>query len=256
MILMLQIRKKIGCRMANIKVTGIVLNENNYGDFDKILTLLTPNIGKITCIAKGARRLKSTLLAGSQLFAFGEFMLYKSSNTYMVNSIEIIELFYNIRVDLDKLKYAVHLNKIVSDVTDENQHSYHILQLILNTLYLISEEELNYELLVNTFKFRMLKILGFTPEINRCVGCGGIENVNKFSVNQNGFKCGNCGKLDSSCLIMGESTRDAIRYIFYAHPKKIHSFELKNDQLLEFNLISKVYFDEKLEKDYKIANLF
>lgn len=242
--------------MANIKLNGIVLSENNYGDFDKILTILTPNLGKITCIAKGARKVKSALLAGSQLFSFSEFMIFKSADTYMINSIHTIELFYKIREDLDKLKYAIHLNKIVIDVTDENQNTYYILQLLLNTLYMISEEDRDCELLVNTFKLRMLKILGFTPEINKCVVCGSVENVNGFSINKNGFICGKCGKLDKSSLDMSDSTRDAIRYVFNSTPKRIHSFELKNASLKEFNLISKFYFNDKLEKEYKVEELF
>ena len=59
--------------------------------------------------------------------------MYKGTNTYHINSVEPIEIFYNIRTDLDKLKYAVHINKIINDVTHENQNSYKILQLILNT---------------------------------------------------------------------------------------------------------------------------
>ena len=53
--------------MKNIKTTGIVIAENSLGDSDKILTILTPNVGKISCVAKGAKRPKSMLLAGSQL---------------------------------------------------------------------------------------------------------------------------------------------------------------------------------------------
>ena len=55
-------------QMANIKLNGIVIAENNLGDYDKMLTILTPNYGKISCVAKGARRPQSALLAGTQLF--------------------------------------------------------------------------------------------------------------------------------------------------------------------------------------------
>ena len=51
--------------MANKKINGIVLSESNMGDFDKMLTILTPNVGKISCVAKGARRPRSALLAGT-----------------------------------------------------------------------------------------------------------------------------------------------------------------------------------------------
>ena len=98
------------------------------GDFDKMVTILTPN-GKIGCSAKGARRPKSQLMAGTQFLCFGEYMLFKGNNTYTLNSCETIEVFYDIRIDLDKLEYASQITKIIQDVTDENQNTYKILQL-------------------------------------------------------------------------------------------------------------------------------
>ena len=207
-------------------------------------------------MAKGARRPKSALLAGTQIFCFGEYLMYKGSNTYHINSVEPIEVFYNIRTDLDKLKYAVHINKIIQDVTHENQNCYNILQLLLNTLYTISETDKNLDLVLSVFKLRLLCILGFTPGINKCVNCGQTEDLNYFSLRDNGFKCSICSKQDTSCITMSESTKNAIKYTVTAPPKKIYSFEIKDESLKEFELITKLYFNEKLEKEYKIEDLF
>ena len=70
-------------------------------------------------------------MGATQFLCFGEYLLYKSSNTYSINSCEIIEAFYNLRIDLDKLKYASYITKIVNDVTTENQNTYKVLQLFL-----------------------------------------------------------------------------------------------------------------------------
>ena len=82
-------------------------------DFDKMVTILTPN-GKIGCAAKGARRPKSLLMSGTQFLCFGEYLLYQSSSSYHINSCDTIEVFYNIRTDLDKLKYASYITKIIN----------------------------------------------------------------------------------------------------------------------------------------------
>ena len=157
--------------MGIIKTTGIILMESNMGDYDKMLTMLTPGLGKIGCAAKGARRPKSLLLSGTQFLCFGEYLLYEGNSTYHINSCEIIEVFYNLRTDLDKLKYATHITKIISDVTNENENSYKILQLFLNTLYTISETDKNMDLILAIFKFRLLAILGFTPNVAECRDC-------------------------------------------------------------------------------------
>ena len=242
--------------MANLKLNGIVIAENNMGDYDKMLTILTPNYGKISCVAKGARRPQSALLAGTQLFCFGEYLMYKGTNTYHMNSCETIEIFYNLRTDLDKLKYAMHINKIIQDVTEENDNCYRILQLFLNTLYIISEIDKDMDFILSVFKLRLLSILGFTPRTLKCTSCGEEQNLTKFSIRDNGFKCEACGRQDKSSIDMSVSTKNAIKYTVSAPPKKIFSFNLKDEGLKEFELIAKIYFNEKLEKEYKIEDIF
>ena len=111
--------------------------------------------------------------------------MYKGSSTYHINSCETIEMFYNIRTDLDKLKYAIHINKIVQDVTQENQNCYKILQLLLNTLYVISQTQKNLDFVLSVFKLRLLCILGFTPRIKKCTNCQEENNLYYFSLKDN-----------------------------------------------------------------------
>lgn len=212
--------------------------------------------GKISCVAKGARRPKSALLAGTQMFCFGEYMMYKGANTYHINSVETIEVFYNIRTDLEKLKYAVHINKIVQDVTNENQNCYKILQLLLNTLYIISETDKNLDLVLSIFKLRLLCLLGFEPNITNCTNCQEKEKLKYFSIKENGFKCERCSNSDTSCISINENTKNAIKYTIMAPAKKLYSFNIKEESLEEFKLITKIYFNEKLEREYKMEEIF
>ena len=182
--------------------------------------------------------------------------MYRGTETYHINSVEPIEIFYNLRTDLDKLKYAVHINKIVKDVTQENQNCYKILQLLLNTLYTISETNKNLNMVIGIFKLRLLCILGFTPKIKECTNCHKQSELMYFSIKDNGLKCKICGKQDTSCIKISESTLNAIKYVVTAPPKKLYSFNIKEESLEEFKLLTKLYFNEKLEKEYKIEDLF
>ena len=178
-------------------------------------------------------------------------MLFKGSETYTMNSCETIEMFYNIRTDLDKLTYASYITKIINDVTTENQNSFNTLKLFLNTLYMISETDKDLDFITSVFKIRMLKILGFTPNVLECT-CGTKENLRYFSIKDNGCKCLSCGKQDTSSLELSDATRNAIIYILKADPKKIFSFELSENCRKELELISNIYLNEKLEKEYKL----
>ncbi len=237
--------------MGVIKTKAIVIAGHNMNDNDKMVTLLTPDLGKIGCAAKGARRQKSSLMAGTQFLCFGEFIIYKGVSSYNINSCEPIEIFYNIRLDIDKLKYASEVAKIVNDVTDENENTYRILQLMLNTIYMISETDKDLELILSIFKLRLLSIIGFRPVIEHCINCSEKENLKYFSIKDNGLKCSACGKQDKSAVELSDATIKAIKYIIWAEPKKVFSFELSDENKLQLKLLTKVYLNKCLEREYE-----
>lgn len=238
--------------MGIIKTKGIVLLESNMGDYDKMVTILTPNIGKIGCSARGSRRPKSALMAGTQFLSFCDFIIYSSPSSYSINSCDTIEVFYNIRKDLTKLTYAAFITKIVSDVTDENQYTYNILQLLLNTLYMISESDKNLDLILSVFELRLMAYLGFAPQLGCCTTCSSVQNISYFSIQNSGYVCNSCGKSDKSAIRINQDTFNAIKYIISAPAKKIFSFNISDESLKELKLISTLYLNDKLDKNYQL----
>ncbi len=187
---------------------------------------------------------------------FGDYVLYKSKGSYLINSSDSIEMFYNIRTDLDKIKYAVHITKIIQDVTNENENSYKVLQLFLNTLYMISETDRDMDFILSVFKVKLLCILGFKPRLTECVNCGDKEHLTEFSIKDDGVKCEICGRQDKSDIKITPSTLAALKFIASAPTKQVFSFSLKDESLRELKVLSKIYFDEKLEKEYKMDDWF
>lgn len=179
-------------------------------------------------------------------------MLYKSGNSYSINSCETIEVFYDIRTDLDKLKYAAHITKIINDITTENQNTYKVLQLYLNTLYMISETDKDLSLINSIFTLRLLSIIGFRPIIDECRNCKSKDELKYFSFKDSGLKCKTCGVQDKGAIEINVTTKDAIKYIILADSKKIFSFEVPKDSVKELEIISKIYLEDKLEREYKL----
>ena len=170
----------------------------------------------------------------------------------MMNSCETIEVFYNIRTDLDKLKYAVYITKIINDVTTENQNNYKILQLYLNTLYTISNTDKDLDFIVSIFRLRLLSIIGFRPVTEECINCKQKEDLNYFSFRDSSLKCKECAKQDTGAMQISPTTKDAIRYIIMTDAKKIFSFNIPEEAMKELEILTKIYLTEKLEKEYKI----
>lgn len=164
-------------------------------------------------------------------------------------------MFYNIRTDLDKIKYSSHITKIIQDTTNENENSYKILQLYLNTLYMVSETKKDMDLILAIFKIKLLCLLGFKPRLDKCTSCGSVENIVGFSIKDNGIKCLECSKQDKSVVKISSSTLASLRFIVSNSSKNIFGFDLKGESLIDLKLLSQVYFDQKLEKEYRLMKL-
>ena len=93
------------------------------------------------------------------------------------------------------------------------------------------------------------------PEIRKCGNCKAQEELNYFSLKDNCLKCTACGKIDKSAIQISDSTRTAIQYIVLADAKKIFSFNISDERLKELELVTKLYLNDKLEKEYKLEEL-
>ena len=82
-----------------------------------------------------------------------------------------------------------------------------------------------------------------------------MQNKRKFSIKDNGFKCENCGRQDKSAIQLSEGSRYALIYTIKSDAKKIFSFSISDNALKEFELISRIYFNEKMEKEYKVEKI-
>lgn len=240
--------------MSFLRTKGIIIKEVNTGEADKIVTIFTKTNGKVSASARGARRPKSPLVAGTQLMCYGEFVLFKGKEMYSINSCEVIEPFYEIRNNIINLTYSAHITDIINDIIQENQPATKVLQLFLNTLHMLAKTNKSPELIARIFELRALSILGYTPYVNGCTICGrtGFENIS-FSFKDCGFICNDteCLKSDTTAIKILPGTAKAMCYIVYAKMNELFSFNVSNEVLGELEKIMRKYIREQLERDYK-----
>ena len=86
-----------------IVTQGIVLRETQTKESDKILTLLTPERGKLSVIARGVRRKSCRYAACAQALVWSEWTLYHRGDWYYVNEGATLELFSGLREDLEAM---------------------------------------------------------------------------------------------------------------------------------------------------------
>lgn len=241
--------------MSYIKTKGVILKEINVGEADKIVTIFSRNRGKISGSAKGARRQKSRLIAGSQLFCYSEFVLFKGKDMYSITSCDVIEPFYEIRKDLVKLTYAAHINEIILDIVQEELPSTKVLQLFLNSLYMLSKTEKAPEHIARVFEMRLMALLGYAPYVRGCQKCGSDDFKDlSFSFKSCGFLCRNCKEDDRYAMNLSEGCARAINYIMYSNMKTVFNFDVSKSVLLELEKLSKRYLKDRLDREYNKLN--
>ena len=242
--------------MGIVRTKGIVIKIANSSEHDKILTVLTADRGKIRVFCKGAKKTKSAFLASTEFLSFSDMMLFEGNgDMYSLNSAEPINVFYNLRSDIDKLMYASVIAQIMNDVCQEEELCFNRLQLLLNTLYVISETDKDLDLVYSIFRIRLLAILGFVPRLNKCVSCGqDVHSIKQlyFSIRDNGIKCDVCKRQDKGAIELSQTAYTSLVYILSSDAKKIFSFDVPKDIINEIALLSQIYTNEKLEKEYKL----
>lgn len=97
--------------------------------------------------------------------------------------------------------------------------------------------------------------LGFAPQLGKCTRCGSNENISYFSIYNSGFECSSCGRVDKSAIQINNDTFNALKFIFSAPAKKVFSFTVSEESLKQLKLVSTLYINDKLDKNYQIMHL-
>jgi DNA repair protein RecO (recombination protein O) len=238
--------------MSYIKASGIVIREVNTGEADKIITILSKSLGKISAFAKNARRPRSRMVAGTQLLCYSNFVLFKGRDMYSVNTCDVVEPFYEIRNDVVKLTYSAYITDMVNDIIQEEQPAAKSLQLVLNTLYMISKTDKSPELMTRIFEMRFLTILGYSPVVRGCSNCGAEEfDQLYFSFKKCGFLCKECLNNDTYAERISPGAARALRHIVYSGIKELFNFKVSESVLNELGRISRRYIKDRLDREYR-----
>ena len=151
--------------LRTFKETGIILKRRNVGEADRILTVLTQNLGKIKVKAPGVRRILSRRSPHIEPLNLSILTLYKSSSASfpILTEAAPLERFASIKKDLKLIGFAYYLCELVSSLCPQNQENREVFFLLKNTLFRLTDGN-NSLSLVSYFEKELLSSLGFWKE--------------------------------------------------------------------------------------------
>ena len=236
---------------------GLVLRVTDYNDRDSLLTLLTPENGKLTVKARGLRRKNSPLIAPCQLLAFGDFTLFEYKGSYTINEAASIELFQNLRRDLTKLSLGTYFAQVAELICQEDLPNPEILSLVLNCLHALSNLDIEEEKVKAVFELRIACLAGYQPDLSCCHSCG-REEADRFDISAGMLECSQCRNGGSNGIRMPLSpgTLQAMRYISFCEPKKLFAFDLGQDNQIQLSQVSEAYLCAQLERGFSALDFY
>ncbi|MTI66003.1 MAG: DNA repair protein RecO [Firmicutes bacterium] len=233
-----------------VKCEGIVLKQIKFKDNDKILTIFTKDNGKIQAIAKGARKPKSKLIASTQLFCYSNFVAYKGKNFYNINQGEIVESFYPIREDLNKLAYATYVMELVYSATAEEEVNTKLFGLILKTMKLMAFTEIDLLKLIRAFEIKYISFLGYKPHLKNCVNCNGQLNKEiRFSLNYGGILCKKCKRKDKYAFKISTKIFNTLNRLLYCHLDELSKVNIDKESMKKIEKILIKYILKQIDRN-------
>lgn len=179
--------------MAGLNTPALVLRHADYGDYDRMVTLFTPEYGRIEAIARGCRRPKSALVNAVEPFVSGEFQLFFRKERYSIDQCQIHESFYELRTDYDRLLHGVYWLKLLDAVVMPESPADTLFMMTLRALAHLNYSNLPPEMLTMAFEMHLMANLGFAPMANACVHCGcSLDSHCGFDPHAGGTVCSRC----------------------------------------------------------------
>ena len=156
-----------------IKINAIVVRSKESGENDRTLTLLSPEVGKITVMAKGVKSLRHKSRSSCFPLSYSSFVLKKiKDNLYSLTSADLIESFRPLCEDVLLLSYGAYFADLCSMCVQSGTEADEEVRLLLNTLYVLSKRADDAPYIKTVFELRMAELCGIVPEFSYECPCG------------------------------------------------------------------------------------
>jgi len=193
---------------------AIVLRRLNLGEADRILTLYTPDDGKLRAIAKGVRRPASRLGGHLELFSLSTLQLAHGRELDVVTQAETREAFRAVREDLGRTSQAYYALELVERLTPDRLENQAVFELLHELLVALDTPQ-PPALALHYFEIHALAALGYRPQLVHCVACRAAiaPGANYFSQPLGGALCPACGPTEPTASVIPVNVLKVLRYL-------------------------------------------
>ena len=178
------------------KNPAVILHSLDFAEWDKLVTFFTRDFGKLRGIAKGAKRSRKRFGSGLEPLTCSALCFFEKERTSLVrlDHCEIVDAYTHIHSDVIRLGYASYLSELINLTAAEREANRELFGLLMSFLDLLNEASFREEF-IRIFELRLLALVGYQPELRRCVVCrteAQGRGEHWFSQSRGGIVCGDC----------------------------------------------------------------
>lgn len=152
------------------RTDAIIIRRSDFGEADRLLTVFTPDRGKLRLMAKGVRKITSRKAGHVELFMLTDMLIAQARTWDIISQAEIVESYRNLREDLDKTSHAYYVAELVDRITEEHDANAPLFELLALTLTRLSHVDDPF-ITLRYFELHLLSLTGFQPQLHFCVAC-------------------------------------------------------------------------------------
>ncbi len=235
----------------SFRTAAIILKRRDFGEADRLLTILTPMHGKQDVVAKGARKLTSQKMGHVELFTCADMLIHTGRDLGVAAQAEMIMPFNALREDLTRGAYAAYCAELVDRFTgDGEDDTNRLFNLTRDTLERI-DQETDPRLAVRYFEVHLLDVSGFRPELQFCAA--GREPLlpqdQVFSYSEGGVICPQHAPAYAGTTVpISMQTLKLLRILQRSHYNSIHETGFPNGLIDDVERLMNGYLTYLLER--------
>ncbi|MDD5772629.1 MAG: DNA repair protein RecO [bacterium] len=237
-----------------LRTDAIVISKRNFRENDRIITFYTRTYGKLDVLVKGIRKIENRFGSSLELFTYNEILLWekRKGDLLILTQCQTKESFFKIRSDLKKIASAFYITDLARELTKDKDKNIDIFNLLFTFLYLL-EKANKPEIIISSFQLRLLFILGFGPELDKCVNCKIVisKNIKYFSLQFGGIICNNCARSSSSNISLDHNTVMIMNKLIYAPLNSIENVIVSFVALKKIEHLFSLYIFYHMDKKMK-----
>ncbi|MBI4298788.1 MAG: DNA repair protein RecO [Chloroflexi bacterium] len=238
------------------KTEAIVLKHIPLGEADRILTVYTPELGKLRLVAKGVRRPTSKLGGHVEPLNHVTLSVARGQNLDIATQGQTLHSFRSVREDLRSLSWGFYIADLVDQFAPDESPNFHLFELMLRALGWL-EKGTQTELLLRFFEMRLLGYTGYQPELYWCVECRRHLDPGNyaFSCSLGGVTCSSCeDRPEGSLLPASLNTMKVLRFLQREEYTAVTALHISVSLHREVERLLSTYIRYLLEREVKSAS--